>query len=245
MCTIGAIRQGNRTLLLKNFDYPPPVSVSWSYFHTFGKEIPHFGLVDHFQQGVNSGLNIKRLGLVIAESDPSFWEKRKSELRTVINAELLANYKSVPRAVQRLRVYAHAHPEMIGGNVILGDVESIAVMEYLRGRTRSKIIQEGFLARANHSIFGLRDNDFDNFDVNTRNRGEEMLQFLESLFLRMPFLDREGIVRRCKRLLEKRPVFNQFTLSSMVIDIQGRRVEFKMRDGKWQTFRLTPSRRGF
>lgn len=237
MCTIGAISHANKTFVIKNFDYLPNTSLAWTRFQPFGSPFPHFALVDHFQQGVNSGMNIVGLGLVISESDPEFWENKKKELRTVINAEILANCKTVKQALKKLRAYAHAHPEMIGGNVILGDISHIAVIEYLKRKSRFAIAKQGFFARANQSFFGLRD-DWDNYEVSNVERHEKMESFLKRLFPLAPSLDREEIISRCKKVLRTKPILNKFTLSSMVMDIQKRRIEFKIGDKSWQTFQL-------
>ena len=237
MCTIGAISHGDKTFVIKKFDYLPDTSLAWAHFRPFGSPFAHFALVNHFQQGVNSGINTAGLGLVIAESDPAFWEKKKRELRTVINAEILAKCKNVKQALKKLRSYARAHPEMIGGNVILGDGEYIAVMEYLKGKTRFEISESGFFARANQSVFGLRA-DFDNFELSNVDRYEKMESFLKRLFPLLPSLDRGEIIRRCKKILRTKPILNKFTLSSMILDIPKRRIEFKIGNGRWQTFQL-------
>ena len=65
MCTIGAGIQHGRTYLLKNFDYAP-TPTGWAFFE--GPGIPHFALVDHDQQGVNSGFNASGLALQISRS---------------------------------------------------------------------------------------------------------------------------------------------------------------------------------
>lgn len=237
MCTIGAISRGDKTFLIKNFDYLPKTSLAWAHFQPFGSPFPHFALVDHFQQGINSGLNIRGLGLVIAESDPDFWEGKKKELRTVINAEILAKCKNVKQALIKLRKFASAHPEMIGGNFILGDHSHIAVIESLKRKFVFDTVENGFFARANQSVFGLR-NDWDNFEVSNIDRYEKMESFLKRLFTELPNLNREEIIRRCKNRLRTRPIFNKFTLSSMIMDIQKRRIEFKIGNRRWQTFQL-------
>lgn len=237
MCTIGAVSHGNKTFLLKNFDYLPDTSLAWARFQPFGAPFPHFALVDHFQQGVNSGINTAGLGLVIAESDPDFWEEKKKELRTVINGEILAKCKNVKYALKKLRAYVRTNPEMIGGNIIFGDTSNIAVMEYLKRKTKFEILANGFLARANQSVFGLR-NDWDNYELSSVERYEKMESFLKRLFRELPDLNCEEIIDRCKKVLRTKPILNKFTLSSVVMDVQKRIIEFKIGNGRWQKFQL-------
>ena len=86
MCTIGAVTQNSRTFLLKNFDYPP-APTGWAFFDTFDGGYPHFALVDHDQQGLNSGLNARGLALQISRSKClTNATPEREELRTVLNA---------------------------------------------------------------------------------------------------------------------------------------------------------------
>jgi hypothetical protein len=162
MCTIGAIRHEGKTFMLKNFDYGPSPT-GWTYFHTFDGGHPHMALVDHGQQGVNSGLNVAGLGLLISRSrkleEPT---PERLDLRTVLNAETLTRFSDVPAAVAHVEAYAQAHPEMFGGNVILADDRHLSVTEYFGGKVRSEILEAGFLARANHSVLGVLDNRGEN-----------------------------------------------------------------------------------
>ena len=91
MCTIAAMARGSRTIMLKNFDYKA-TPTGWVWFHGFDGQHAHFALVDHAQQGLNSGLNCKGLGLQISRSRADAPTPERSELRTVLNAEVLANH---------------------------------------------------------------------------------------------------------------------------------------------------------
>ena len=232
MCTIGAIIQGDKSFLLKNFDYRP-VPTGWAFFETFDGGHPHFALVDHGQQGVNSGLNAAGLGLQISRSgwnDPATPEKE--ELRTLLNGEVLAHCGSVAEGVARIEEYAAEHPQMLGGNVMLADADRISVTEYLGGKAQSGSVEEGYLARANHSVFGLVDNASEGSVV----RYERMVEFLQELYAWFPTLDRDDVVERCRRLLRQEPILSGSTRSSLVIDVQEGRVDYVVGDGPWQIF---------
>ena len=97
-CTIGAISRDSKVFLLKNFDFPV-VPVSWAEFRCI-QGYDHLAPVDHDQQGVNSGLNNRGLGLVIFYSDIG---KEGAEKRTILNAEILSKYDNVEEAVQRIK----------------------------------------------------------------------------------------------------------------------------------------------
>ena len=193
-------------------------------------------LVDHNQQGVNSGLNAAGLGLLISRSrkreDPT---PERMELRTVLNAEVLTRFSDVPTAVAHVEAYAQAHPGMFGGNVMLANPRHLSVTEYFGGEARSEMLEEGFLARANHSVLGV----VDNVAENSVARYARMTGFLEDLYPQLPDLDRETVIARCKAALREAPILNPNTRSSFVIDIQERRVDYKIGDGAWQTFRFS------
>ena len=232
MCTIGGLISRDTTLLLKNFDYPPSPT-GWAYFSTFDGGIPHFALVDHGQQGVNSGLNRDGLGLLISRSkatDPASPEAL--ELRTVLNAEVLSRCSTVGQAIEQMEQYARQHPEMYGGNVILGDGHEISVSEYSAGRAMSQTVSDGYLARANHSEFGLLDNATEGSQM----RRAKMLEFLRTLHPRIDGLQTDEILDACKPLLRSWPICHEATRSSFVILVQERRVEYMVGDGPWHTF---------
>ena len=232
MCTIGGIIQGDKTFLLKNFDYRA-VPTGWAYFEDFDGGHPHFALVDHGQQGVNSGLNSAGLGLQISRSRCEEPDSPESEeLRTVLNGEVLSKCGTVEEGVACIEEYASEHPEMFGGNVMLADAQRISVTEYFDGRARSEIVEQGYLARANHSVFGLVDNAGENSIL----RYERMVEFLQQLYAWFPTLDRDDVVERCRAVLRQPPLRNENTRSSFVIDVQERRVDYLVGDGGWKVF---------
>ncbi|NKB70010.1 MAG: hypothetical protein GKR89_23290 [Candidatus Latescibacteria bacterium] len=234
MCTIGAVTHEGRTFLLKNFDYPA-FPTGWAHFHSFDGGHDHFALVDHDQQGLNSGLNAAGLGLQISRSkclDEDTPER--VERRTVLNAEVLNRCSRVEEAVQQVEDFARAHPDMLGGNVMLADLERIAVSEYFNGQVQSEVLEKGFLARANHSILGVVDNETED----SVRRYERMVNFLQELFAWFPALDGDDIVERCRKVLRQEPLLNTHTRSSFVVDIEEQRVDYKVGDRPWQTFRF-------
>ena len=230
MCTLGAMTQNGRTFLLKNFDYVP-TPTGWAFFESCEESIPHFALVDHDQQGLNSGLNAQGLALQISRSKSQVeLTPEREELRTVINGEVLAQCASVEEGVARIEAYAALHPEVFGGNVMLGDRERISVTEYFGGEVRSEVLQEGFLARANHSCLGVLDNETEE----SRRRYERMVEFLQELYAWMPTLDGEDLIARCRAILRQEPILNENTRSSFVIDVEDRRVDYMVGSGRWQ-----------
>ena len=232
MCTIGALTQNGRTFLLKNFDYPP-APTGWAYFDTFDGGFPHFALVDHHQQGLNSGLNARGLALQISRSKCIGKETpEREELRTVLNAEVLTRCAGVEEAVVRIEEYAAAHPEMLGGNVMLGDAQRISATEYFGGLVETEVLEEGFLARANHSLLGV----VDNATEDSVRRYERMVDFLQGLFAWLPTLDGEDVVARCRAVLRQEPLLNGNTRSSFVVDVEDGRVDYVVGEGRWQSF---------
>jgi hypothetical protein len=234
MCTIGGVIRDGRTYLLKNFDYPP-VPTGWSLFTPFNGGNSHFALVDHGQRGVNSGLNEAGFGLQISRSksnDPD--SEDTEELRTVLNAELLTGFSSVGSAVEHAKDYVSRHPQMYGGNLMMADEESISVMEYIDGKSRSEVVSDGYLARANHSIFGL----MDNAQEGSIARYEEMDKFVRGLHSEIVDLECEEIISRCREVLRRPPILNPNTRSSFSICIELRRVDYVVGDGEWRVFQF-------
>ena len=232
MCTIGAVVSGGRTLLLKNFDYRA-VPTGWAHFLAQGHS--HFALVDHDQKGVNSGMNDAGLALEISRSASSSPQSpERKELRTVLNGQILRSRASVQGAVRAVRAYVKDHPEMYGGNLIMGDRSRICVMEYLAGDCLTKSTKDGFLARANHSIFGLTENA----NQFSRLRYDRMLAFLASLHEVMDEMEIDGLFELCRGLLRTHPVLNGNTRSSMVVCHRELRVDYLVADGEWRVFRF-------
>ncbi len=113
---------------------------------------------------------------------------------------------------------------------MLGDRERISVTEYFGGEVRSEVLQEGFLARANHSCLGVLDNETEE----SRRRYERMVEFLQELYAWMPTLDGEDLIARCRAILRQEPILNENTRSSFVIDVEDRRVDYMVGSGRWQ-----------
>jgi len=240
VCTVGALLREGTALLIKNFDYPP-FPTGWSHFRTFERGYSHFALVNHGQRGVNSGINEAGLALAISRSKPTDPSSPEAlELRTVLNAEVLSGYAKVPDARCHIESYARGHPEMLGGSVMLAGGDHLWVGEYLGGKIRSRMLEEGFIARANHFLFGLDDNATEDSVA----RHTRMQQFLKELFDDLPNLGLDEVVSRCKTVLRSRPILNENTRSSLVMDVSNRRVEYVVADGPWESFvfpRQTPS----
>ena len=233
MCTIAAMICGEKVFMLKNFDYRA-TPTGWVLFETFDGGHPHFALVDHAQQGLNSGLNAAGLGLQISRSRCEDPTPEREEIRTVLNGEVLAGCATVPEGVAHIESYASEHPEMLGGNVMLADGGHISVTEYFGGKAQSEVLTEGYRVRANHSVFGLIDNCKGNSPV----RFSKMESFVASLYPQLPDLDEETIIERCRDRLRTPPILQPSTRSSFVIDIRGRRVDCCVGNGPWRTFRF-------
>lgn len=231
MCTIAAIRKGKRTILLKNLDLQP-VPTGWALFEGFDGGLRHFAVVDHGQQGANSGLNECGLALQISQSGKPGPSPERDELRTVLNGEVLAHCTRVEEGVASLEAYAREHPTMLGGNVMLGDANRISVTEYLGGEVQSEILDEGVLVRANHSVFGLVDNRRED----SEERYREMLSFADGLYEELAQMDLETCIDRCRNRLRTPPLLKEKTRSSFVIDVVGRRVDFMVGERPWETF---------
>lgn len=234
MCTMAAMIRGGRTVLLKNFDYRA-TPTGWVHFHGFDGDREHFALVDHLQQGLNSGLNVSGLALQISRSRADDPTPERSELRTVLNAEVLATCADVAQAVSHIEAYAANHPEMLGGNVMLGDGKRISVTEYFGGRFRSECTDDGTFVRANHSVFGL----IDNVREGSLRRHEAMAGFVEATCARLEDLNTEAVIARCRERLREPPILQPATRSSFVIDVASRRVDWLVGSGRWQTFRFS------
>jgi hypothetical protein len=234
VCTIASLIRGDKCFMLKNFDYRP-VPTGWSLFEPFDDDIAHFALVDHAQQGVNSGLNSVGLGLQISRSKCGDPTPERLESRTVLNAEVLSRFNDVTKAVSHIENYASENPTMFGGNVMLADRSRISITEYFNGRSHSEILKEGFLSRANHSIFGLIDNEVEN----SLTRHGVMTTFADNLYQELPALSDEEIVSRCQKRLRTRPLLTENTRSSLVMDIPNKRVHYMVGAGPWKKFEFT------
>ncbi len=216
--------------MLKNFDYHP-VPVAWAEFSSFGG-YDHFALVDHDQQGVNSGLNKAGLALVISMS--RLPGSKGIEKRTKINAQILSNCNGVRQAIEMLREFASSNPDMLGGNVLLADKRHIGVVEYFAGKVKAEVMEEGYIARANHSIFGL----VKNYGERSGKRYEMMRGFLEGLYGDLDIITNEEVVQKCKKLLITEPILNDNTRSSFVIDIDRSQVYHNIRGREWKTRKI-------
>ena len=127
---------------------------------------------------MNSGLNEHGLALQKSQSGRRAPTPEREELRTALNAEVLARCTTVEQAVEELENHAREHPAMLGGNVMLGDSRSISVTEYFGGNAQSEILEEGVLIPANHSVFGLVENKSED----SENRYDEMAEFSKALY---------------------------------------------------------------
>lgn len=229
-CTIGVISKGSKTFMLKNFDYRL-VPVAWAVFSSFGG-YDHFALVDHDQQGVNSGLNKAGLALCISMSDlPG---GKRLEKRTKINAKVLSSCNEVGQAVEMLKEFATSNSDMLGGNVLLADEKHIGVVEYFGGKVKTEVKEEGYIARANHSIFGL----VKNYRERSGKRYEMMRSFLDELYRDLDATMNEEVVRRCKKLLMTEPILHNSTRSSFVIDVDKSQVYYNIRGQEWKTRKI-------
>ena len=121
---------------------------------------------------------------------------------------------------------------MFGGNVMLASEDHISVTEYFGGSAKSELLETGYFIRANHSMFGLIDNQTEN----SLTRYAAMRTFVEELYPQLPDLDRHTIIERCKDRLRTPPILQDSTRSSFVVDIQERRVDYIVGTNAWQTF---------
>lgn len=230
-CTIGAVKKGSRTFLLKNFDYSP-TPIGWAEF-TMRGALRHFALVDHEQQGVNSGLNEAGLGLVISSSDlPGAYRLEK---RTRINARILSTCSSVNQALTLLEEYAYMNRDMRGGNFLFADKRKIAIAEHFLGRIRREVKEEGYIARANHSVLGV----VNNFNEGSGRRYRAMESFLKVLYEELDGLSDEEVLERCREVLLSPPILNDNTLGHIVIIIHELSFHYAARNKSWKTFRFT------
>ena len=156
----------------------------------------------------------------------------REELRTVLNAEVLTRCADVEQALAQIEAYAVAHPEMLGGNVMLGDSEQIAVLEYFGGQVQSETMADGFLARANHSVLEVVDNKTEE----SVRRYERMVDFLQGLYAWLPTLDAEDVMAQCRAVLRQEPILNGNTRSSFVVDVEGGQVDYLVGEGRWQSY---------
>jgi hypothetical protein len=238
MCTIGGIIRDGTVLLFKNFDYPP-VARGWAQLIPSAHGHEHLALVDHDQRGVNSGLNRAGLGLVISRSE---WDHPSSpeseELRTVANAEMLTRFSTVRDAVDHLEGYVRDHPRMYGGNVILADCGCLSVTEHLGEKHRTEIVTEGSIARANHSVFGLVNNEYES----SQRRYSQMVAFLEGIEDKMARIGTPRLIDLGKRLLRTPPILNENTRSSFLIDLSNLAVHHLTGGERWR--RMTFSGEG-
>ena len=231
MCTIASFIQDRKCYMLKNFDYRP-VPTGWTRFEPFDDDLAHFALVDHAQQGLNSGMNRAGLGLQISRSKCADPSPERQECRTVLNAKILSRFSRVPEAVSYIEEFASTHPEMFGGNVMLADGNRISVTEYFGGTARSEILEDGYLVRANHSVFGLIENE----GKNSLTRWEAMTAFAKDIYGELPHLSDGEILESCKARLRTGPILQDTTRSSFVMDIGKKTIHYMLGNGPWNSF---------
>ena len=99
-------------------------------------------------------------------------------------------------------------------------------------RAQTEVAEAGFLARANHSVFGL----IDNAGVDSVRRYEHMSAFLGDLWNEFADLDAEEVLARCREVLRQPSILRPTTRSSFVIDVRAQRVDYVVGDGPWETF---------
>ena len=99
----------------------------------------------------------------------------------------------------------------------------------------SEIVEDGFLARANHSVLGVVDNE----TQDSVRRYERMVDFLQELYTWLPTLDGEDVLARCRAVLRQEPILNGNTRCSFIIDIPGEEPE-----EIYKTVRLSQNIRG-
>jgi len=116
----------------------------------------------------------------------------------------------------------------------MADRKIITIMEYNDGKSRSEEVSDGYLARANHSIFGLMDNAQEGSIV----RYEEMDKFVGGLHSEIEDLDNEEVIALCREVLRSPPILNSSTRSSFSICIELRRVDYMVGDGPWRVFQF-------
>ncbi len=232
MCTMAAIRRGSRSILLKNVDLSKPVPVGWTTFEPFDEDYWHFAVINHGQIGVNLDLNEHGLALQISQSGRRAPTPEREELRTALSAEVLARCTTVEQAVEELETYVREHPAMLGGNVMLGDSRSISVTEYFGGNAQSRILEEGVLIRANHSVFGLAEKKSED----SENRYDEMAEFSKALYDELDNLDLGDAIGKAKARLRTPPLLRESTRSSFVISVETKRVVHMVGKRPWQSF---------
>jgi len=231
VCTIASVIQNGKCYMLKNFDYRP-VPTGWTRFEPFDDDLAHFALVDHAQQGLNSGMNSAGLGLQISRSKCNDPSPERLECRTILNAEILSRFSRVPEAVSYIEEFASMHPEMFGGNMMLADRNRISVTEYFGGNARSELLEDGYLVRANHSVFGLIDNEGEN----SLTRLEAMTTFAEDIYNELPRLSEGEILDKCKERLRTGPILQDATRSSFILDIGKKTIHYMLGRGPWSSF---------
>jgi predicted choloylglycine hydrolase len=218
-CTIGVVKKNGRVFMLKNFDYwdVPVAFADFSLPKNNVESYKHFALVDHHQPGINSGMNECGLGLLISASGlPAF---QGIEKRTWINARILSKCKSVKEAIDMFENYAYLERNLRGGNFMFADKDSMAVVEYFKGKTKHEYTEkDGWLVRANHSTLGVVDNLRESSQV----RYVQMVDFISKLYDKMDDVNTSSdqqIITECKDLLLTPPIFNTGTLAHLVLDI--------------------------
>ncbi len=98
----------------------------------------------------------------------------------------------------------------------------------------SEIVEDGFLARANHSVIGVVDNE----TQDSVRRYERMVDFLQELYTWLPTLDGEDVLARCRAVLRQEPILNGNTRCSFIIDVEGGQVDYLLGRGRWQSYWL-------
>ena len=232
MGTMGAIANGDKTLMLMNLDRAPAAE-RWAFLPGSGTDHRHFALLAHGRQGVDSGLNEAGLALQTSGSRHDGPDAPgRDEPGTVLHGQVLAACRTVAAGVAMIEAHAQRHPGMLGGHVMLAEAGSIAVIEYPGGRAVAETTANGYLARADHSLLGAADEATADRVV----RYERMVEFLQELYAWFPALDSDDVVARCRTFLRQEPVLSPHTSTSLVMDVDDRRVHYMVGEEAWRVF---------
>jgi hypothetical protein len=157
-----------------------------------------------------------------------------AELRTVLNGEVLSRFSEVGEAMEHVEAFVSDHLEMFGGNLMMADENNVSITEYIDGKSRSEVVSEGYVARANHSVFGMSDNA----ENGSIARYTEMNGFLRDICSEIPDMNCDEVIARCRDLLRRPPILNTFTRSSFTICIEEGRVDYVVGEGPWKVFQF-------
>ena len=222
MYTMAALVQNGRTFLLRNAVVKAPVE--WRTYLGDEGEVPYCAQVTGAAARIDAGLNREGLALLSGAASAT------DDLVDAALARVLSQCRDVKTALAQIIECLAPRCELPSGHILLADAACVAVLEYGDGQVAQEIVADGFVARSDRALMQPSAGPLEKSEV----RCERMVEFVEGLYAWMPTLDGEDVIERCRAVLRQEPLCDAAATSSVVVEIEDRRVDY-LEAGRWQT----------